>query len=98
MGLGYFFVWTVFGLVAFPLGVALGAVEMQLPALARAVPFAVGAVVMLAGAVQLTAWKMRHLTCWSEAPGRCVTLPAESGAAWRHGLRLGLHSVTVAAA
>jgi predicted metal-binding membrane protein len=38
VGVGYFSVWTMFGLAAFPLGVALAAVEMQLPALARA-PF-----------------------------------------------------------
>src|SRR5687767_8963513 len=38
VGVGYFFVWTVFGMAAFPLGVALVALEMQLPALARAVP------------------------------------------------------------
>ena len=30
VGLGYFFVWTAFGMAAFPLGVALTAVEMQL--------------------------------------------------------------------
>jgi predicted metal-binding membrane protein len=34
---------------------------MQLPALARAVPIAVGVVVLIAGALQLTAWKGRHL-------------------------------------
>src|SRR4030081_2142263 len=45
VGVGYFFVWTVFGLAAFPLGVALAAVEMQQPALARAVPIAGGGVV-----------------------------------------------------
>src|SRR4249920_3335480 len=33
VGIGYFFVWTVFGMASFPLGVALAAVEMQLPAL-----------------------------------------------------------------
>jgi hypothetical protein len=38
VAVGYFFVWTVFGMAAFPLGVALAAVEMQLPALPRAVP------------------------------------------------------------
>jgi predicted metal-binding membrane protein len=36
VGVGYFFVWTVFGMVAFPLAVALAAVVMQRPALARA--------------------------------------------------------------
>jgi predicted metal-binding membrane protein len=36
VGVGYFFVWTVFGMAAFPLGVALAAVAMQQPAPARA--------------------------------------------------------------
>src|SRR2546428_9607130 len=36
--------------------------------LARAVPIAVGVVVLLAGSVQLTAWKARHLACCREAP------------------------------
>jgi len=90
VGVGYFFVWTVFGMAAFPLGVALAAIEMQQPALARAVPIAVGVVVLIAGSLQLTAWKARHLACCREAPdGR--TLPADAGTAWRHGLRLGLH-------
>jgi hypothetical protein len=39
----------------FPLGVALAAVEMQQPELARAVPIAVGVVVLMAGSLQLTA-------------------------------------------
>jgi predicted metal-binding membrane protein len=91
VGVGYFFVWTVFGMAAFALGVALAAVEMQLPALARAVPIAVGVVVVIAGAVQLSAWKAHHLACCREPPGRGRTLPADAGTAWRHGLRLGLH-------
>jgi len=91
VGVGYFFVWTVFGMAAFPLGVALAAVEMQLPALARAVPIAVGVVVLMGGCLQLTVWKVRQLACCREAPGRGRTLPADAGTAWRHGLRLGLH-------
>jgi predicted metal-binding membrane protein len=81
VGVGYFFAWTVFGMAAFPLGVAL----------ARAVPIAVGVVVLLAGAPQFTAWKAHHLTCCRQAPGRGRTLPGAAGTAWRHGLRLGLH-------
>src|ERR1700754_4905426 len=42
VGLGYFFVWTIVGMVAFLLGVALTMIEMQHPALARAVPVALG--------------------------------------------------------
>jgi Predicted metal-binding integral membrane protein (DUF2182) len=55
VGVGYFFVWTVFGMAAFPLGVALAAAEMQLPVLARAAPIAVGVVVLIAGAPQFGA-------------------------------------------
>jgi predicted metal-binding membrane protein len=88
---GYFLVWTVFGMAAFPLGVALAAVEMRQPALARAVPIAVGVVVLIAGALQFTAWKAHHLACCRVVPGRGPTLPADAITAWRHGLRLGLH-------
>ena len=91
VGVGYFFVWTVFGMAAFPVGVVLAAVEMQLPALARAVPIAVGVVVLVAGALQFTAWKARHLACCREAAVRANTLRANAGTAWRHGVRLGLH-------
>jgi len=91
VGLGYFFVWTALGMTAFPLGVALAAVEMQLPALARAVPIAAGVIVLIAGAFQFTSWKAHHLACCREAPERGRTLPADAGTAWRHGLRLGLH-------
>jgi predicted metal-binding membrane protein len=91
VGVGYFFVWAMVGLAVFPLGAALAALEMQLPALARAVPIAVGVVVLVAGALQLTAWKARHLECCRTAPGRGRTLAADAGTAWRHGLRLGLH-------
>jgi predicted metal-binding membrane protein len=91
VGVGYFLVWTVFGMAAYPLGVALTMLEMQQPALARAVPIAVGVVVLIAGSLQLTAWKARHLACCREAPGRGRTLRADAGTAWRHGLRLGLH-------
>jgi predicted metal-binding membrane protein len=91
VAVGYFFIWTVFGLSAYPLGVALAAVEMQHPAVAPAVPFAVGIVVLMAGALQFTPWKACHLACCREMPARGSTLPADAGTAWRHGLRLGLH-------
>jgi len=91
VGAAYFFVWTVFGMAAFPLGVALAWLEMQQPALARAVPIAVGAVVVLAGFLQFTAWKARHLMCCRHESGSRWTLPADAGSAWRLGLRLGRH-------
>jgi predicted metal-binding membrane protein len=90
VGAGYFFVWTVFGIAVFPLGVALTAIEMQQPALARAVPIVIGVVVLVVGALQLTAWKARSLACCRTTPGGDRTLAADVATAWRHGLRLGL--------
>jgi predicted metal-binding membrane protein len=78
-------------MAAFPLGVALAAVGMRLPALARAVPIAVGIVVVIAGALQFTAWKAYHLARYREAPRRGRPLPAHAATAWRLGVRLGLH-------
>ncbi|MGA9867758.1 MAG: DUF2182 domain-containing protein [Acetobacteraceae bacterium] len=91
VALGYFLVWTLFGMAAFPLSVAPAAIAMRLPALAGAVPIALGVVVLIAGALQFTAWKARHLACCREAPGRGHSLPADAATAWRHGMRLGLH-------
>jgi predicted metal-binding membrane protein len=91
VGAGYFFVWTALGMLAFPLGITLAGIEMQQPALARAVPIGVGVVVVVAGALQFTAWKAHHLACCREAPGRERTLPADAATAWRYGLHLGLH-------
>jgi predicted metal-binding membrane protein len=53
VGVGHFFVWTLLGMVVYLLQ----------PALARAAPIAVGVVVLIAGGLQLTAWKARHLAC-----------------------------------
>src|SRR5258708_39577632 len=64
VGAGYFSAWAVFGAAAYPVGIALGAAEMQWPALARSVPVATGLVLLLAGGLQLTAGKARP-------PGHC---------------------------
>ncbi len=90
-GAGYFFVWTLAGVTVYPLGVALAAIAMRWPTLARATPIAVGLVVVLAGAFQLTTWKARQLArCLESDDACCAAPPDRAGAAWRHGLRLGL--------
>ena len=80
VALAYFFVWTVIGVVAYPLTVALSG----------AGPIVIGVVVVIAGALQLSSWKARHLARCREAPGRGHVLPAVSRMAWRHGMRLGI--------
>jgi predicted metal-binding membrane protein len=89
VGLAYFAVWAVIGLAAYPIGVALTTIEMQQPALSHAVPIAIGAVVLIAGVLQLTAWKAHQLACCRDA-SHDHTLTANAGSAWRHGLHMGL--------
>ena len=95
-------VWTTFGMAVFALGVTPVEVEMQQPALARAVPIAVGVIVLLAGALQFTAWKAHHLACCRELPasaragvgaghGEASPKRPTAAEAERHGLRLGRH-------
>jgi predicted metal-binding membrane protein len=90
VGAGYFSVWTLVGMVAFPLGVALATLEMQLPVMARAVPTTVSLVVLIGGALQFTRWKAHQLDYCRKAPGHGCTLPPDAGTAWQHGLRLGV--------
>jgi predicted metal-binding membrane protein len=81
VGVAYFFVWTLFGVAVFPLGVALATIEMQQPALARAVPIAIGVVMLIAGALQFTAWRVTSPPAASH-PGagvRCRPTPARPG-------------------
>jgi predicted metal-binding membrane protein len=91
VGAGYFFVWTLFGIAVFPLGVAVAAIETRQPALAHAVPIGASVVVLIAGCLQFSRWKARHLACCREYVERERTLPADASTALGLGARLGLH-------
>ena len=82
VGATYLLVWIAAGLVVYPIGIAITGAEMRWPALARAVPLATVAVLVIAGAVQLTSWKTRQIV-------RCCDLSADDSP-WRYGARLGL--------
>lgn len=84
--LGYFFVWTTFGALAFVGESALSGLETRWPA-------ATGAFVLAAGALQFSRGKARHLACCRGMESCCATLPAALASAWRYGLRLGIHCV-----
>lgn len=89
-GLGYFAVWTAIGLAVFAIGAVLATLEMRRAALAQAVPIAAGIVVVMAGAVQFTAWKQRHLACWRAGSGQEGTGFGGGSAAFGYGMRLGV--------
>jgi predicted metal-binding membrane protein len=81
VSLGYFLVWSVTGLAAFPLSLTL----------TRTTPALIGIIVLIAGVIQFSAWKARHLECCRQSPKQGRELSADAFAAWRHGLRLGVH-------
>jgi predicted metal-binding membrane protein len=92
---GYLLIWTLLGVAVYPLGAATMAVTMRYAALGRAVPMATGMLVLVAGALQFTRWRARHLArcrdgCHEIAMSR-QSAAAEARSAWIRGLRLGLH-------
>ena len=89
VGAGYFFVWTTFGAAVYPFGVALAAAEMRWIGVARFVPFLIGAVLLLAGLFQLTAWKARQLGICRGESAHAGTRSPRVRDAWRHGVRIG---------
>lgn len=91
VGGGYFFVWTAVGAAVFPLGVALTTIHLRQPVLARVSPIAVGVIVLLAGLLQCTAWKARHLASCREERWHGVASSAMASVAWRRGVHLGVH-------
>lgn len=93
VGFGYFAVWTMAGVIAFPLGAALSAIVRKIPDVAAGLPFAVGVIVVLAGALQFTTWKARVLACCRGTSATTYALAVDARTALQHGLHLGLHCV-----
>jgi predicted metal-binding membrane protein len=93
VGVAYFAVWTLFGVAAYMVGSMLAVLEMRWPALVRAVPLAAGVVVVIAGALQFSRWKARYLACCRDLPMHGRVLLPSATAAWRRGLRFGLHCI-----
>lgn len=80
-GIGYFLVWAGIGLSLFALGAASLAAQ----------PLVTGLVLLTAGAVQLSPWKIHRLACCRAAPDG--PMAPGGGAALRHGVGLGVRCV-----
>jgi predicted metal-binding membrane protein len=57
MAAAYFLVWTLFGGVAYTVGVSIAAAAMASPIVSRLIPIGAAAGLMIAGAYQLSPWK-----------------------------------------
>jgi predicted metal-binding membrane protein len=88
-GAAYFLVWAAAGVVVFPIGASLSALAMARPAVADAVPLAIAAALLAAGALQFTRFKARALACCTMPLGR-ERVATDGWSAWQHGLRLGV--------
>jgi predicted metal-binding membrane protein len=97
VGAGYFLAWVALGAAILPLGLALVQAGLRMPAWARSVPVVGGIAVLLAGVLQLTAWKARRLACCRALPVCGQEQRATAIAAWWLGLRLGGHCIACCA-
>lgn len=92
---GYFFVWTLFGIVAYLFGVTITRGAMHSDIFSRAVPVAGGLALSVAGIYQLTPWKSACLKHCRDP----LTLVAHHLPYGRLGaFRLGLHHGALCAA
>jgi len=90
VGVGYFVIWALVGAAVYATGAGVTAVEKHWGVLEKGLPVAAGVVLLVAGAVQFTAWKARQLELCRESSA-CGCLPETTVlGAWRYGLRLGV--------
>jgi predicted metal-binding membrane protein len=90
---GYFALWAVCGAAVYLVGVLLASIELHWSALATLVPAASGIVVLFAGALQLSPWKIRQLERCRNTPACVHTSPANPRSAWCHGLRISVRCI-----
>lgn len=88
-GSAYLVVWTALGMIVFLLGIAFDAARTWSPALTRAAPIADGAVVLVAGGIQLTRWKTHKLSRVRASSRADLRAATDAVSAWRYGIRLG---------
>ena len=93
VGAGYFAVWAITGAIVFLFGAVLVQLAAHQAALTRVAPIVAGAAVLLAGVLQHSAWKARRLAVCRESPAHGHAPATRAHAAWRHGVRLGVHCV-----
>ncbi len=87
-GVAYFSVWALVGALVYALGSGVAHAGLEWPAVARLASLATGVALLVAGAVQVSAWKAREL-----AVCRACCAPASGDAATTllHGVRFGMN-------
>jgi predicted metal-binding membrane protein len=91
VAVAYLLVWTGLGIAVFAVGATLANLEMRRPPFASLVPSLASLVVVVAGVLQFTPWKIRQLACCRELSRPDRADPVQPCGAWREGLNLGIH-------
>jgi predicted metal-binding membrane protein len=82
MASGYFAIWLAAGVGVYALGVAFAAAAMRSQLFSRAVPLLSGVLLIGAGAIQFTRWKMRHLLRCRSPFGCAISCPQHETSFW----------------
>jgi len=88
LGVGYFLVWTLFGVVAYLIGVLITRGAMHSDAFSRALPLAAGLALCVAGTYQLTPWKS---ACLKHCRVPLTLIAAHLNQGRLGALRIGIH-------
>lgn len=88
LGGGYFFVWTLFGIVAYLIGVLITRGAMHSDAFSRVLPLAAGLTLCVAGIYQLTPWKS---ACLKHCRDPLTLIAAHLNQGRSGALRIGIH-------
>jgi predicted metal-binding membrane protein len=75
MASGYFVIWLAAGVGVYLIGVVFAAVAMRSEWFSRAVPWLLAAMLIAAGAIQFTRWKMTHLLRCRSPFGCAISCP-----------------------
>ena len=87
-GVAYFSVWALFGALVYTLGSGVAHAGLEWPAVARLAPLGTGVALLMAGAVQVSAWKARQLAVCRAC---CAPASGDAAATLLHGVRFGMN-------
>lgn len=88
MATGYFLVWTLFGVIAYGIGVTIAGATMRSTRVSEMIPIAAGGALIAAGLYQLTPWKS---ACLTHCRNPLEILARHLHHGWRGAVALGVH-------
>jgi predicted metal-binding membrane protein len=91
VGIGYFLIWALAGLLIFPAGLFVSKLMMRSSGLSRTEPILIACFLVAAGLFQMTAWKAKYLNHCRASLCDSLKYPKTTGKAFRYGIGLGVN-------